>query len=95
MYLDGKSFQEEFEQMISREKLLRTLKHDLGVCQKANPTDLKGKERRILEYNTLLSHLMWAERVGDDEAELERIVLSLETNNFIRGYEHWRESATK
>jgi hypothetical protein len=79
----------------NQQKLLDVLNGDLKVCRGAagqlNPTDAKGKERNILEFNTLLQHLQWAQGAGDDPSELERIVRSLEKNGFVRGYQNWRE----
>jgi hypothetical protein len=34
---------------------------------------------------------MWTESVGEDQAELERIVHSLEANPFLRGYQSWHK----
>jgi hypothetical protein len=81
--------------MLSQDKLLKVIDEDLNYCRGAverlNPTDTKGRERNILEFNTLLQHFQWAERAGDDQEELEKIVRSLETNGFLRGYQDWRE----
>jgi len=52
---------------------------------------MAGKDRNILEISTLTAHLAWAQRAGTDQAELERIVHSLETNVLLRGYQRWRE----
>lgn len=80
--------------MLSQAKLLKAIDADMRVCRDANPTDSPGKERRILELGTLTNHLEWAKRAGDDQAELERVVRSLETNNVVHGYQRWRELAT-
>lgn len=81
--------------MLSQEKLLKVIDDDLKVCREAgermNPSDSQGKERNILEFNTLMQHLTWAQRAGSDQTELERVVRSLESKDFFRGYQHWRE----
>ena len=81
--------------MLSREKLLKVLNEDLTVCRGAaaqmNPSDTRGREQNLLEFNTLLQHEQWAERAGDNQDELERVVSSLENNGFMRGYQRWRE----
>ena len=81
--------------MLSKEKLLKVLDADLSVCRGAaaqlSPSDAEGEKQNILEFNTLLQHQQWADRVGDNQDELERIVSSLENNGFLRGYQHWRE----
>jgi hypothetical protein len=86
--------------LLSQEKLLKVIDEDLKICRRAaeqlDRTDAPGKERNILEFNILMAHLGWAERAGTDQAELERVVRSLETNEFLRGYQRWRErSETK
>ena len=86
--------------MVNREKLLKVIDDDLKVCRGAaerlHPTDTPGRERNVLEFNTLMAHLQWTERAGTDQAELERVVRSLETNEFLRGYQRWRDrSETK
>ena len=83
--------------MLNREKLIKAITDDLAVCKKANPTDQVGAERRNLELATLVRHLDWTQKAGDDQAELERIVKSLEdrqAKTVLRGYQHWRERAT-
>ena len=81
--------------MLSREKLLKVLDADLTACRGAavqlNPSDTQGKQRNILEFNTLLQHQQWAEGAGENQDELDRIVSSLENNGFLRGYQRWRE----
>jgi hypothetical protein len=81
--------------MLSREKLLEVLDADLTVCRGAAgqliPSDAQGKQRNILEFNTLLQHQQWADRAFDNQDELERIVSSLENNGFLHGYQRWRE----
>jgi cell fate (sporulation/competence/biofilm development) regulator YlbF (YheA/YmcA/DUF963 family) len=45
-------------------------------------------------FATLNHHLQLARRAGNDQAKLEEVVRSLETNEVVRGYQHWREVAT-
>ena len=81
--------------MLSQQKLLKVIDDDLKVCREAgermNPSDTRAKEQNIVEFNTLMNHLMWAQRAGSDQAELERVVHSLESNEVLRGYQLWRE----
>jgi hypothetical protein len=44
-----------------------------------------------VEFSALTTHLMWTESVGENQAELERIVHSLEANPFLRGYQSWHK----
>jgi hypothetical protein len=83
--------------MLSQERLLKAIDEDMQVCQAAEPVpgDEPGRQQRILELATLTNHLQWAKRAGDDQAELEKIIVSLERiQNPVRGYQHWREVAT-
>ena len=70
--------------MFDQDKLLRLIDEDLKVCRdaasKLNPTDKPGKDRNVLEFNTLMAHLNWTNRAGTDQSELGRIVNSLEKN---------------
>jgi phage shock protein A len=81
--------------MLSQQKLLKVIDDDLKVCREAaermNPSDTRAKEQNILEFNTLMNHLTWVQRAGSDQAELERVVRSLESNELMRGYQRWRE----
>lgn len=81
--------------LLDENKLLKVLDDDLNVCRGAaerlHPTDTPGKQRNILEFNTIMAHLQWTERAGTDQAELEKVVHSLESNEFLRGYQRWRE----
>jgi hypothetical protein len=81
--------------MLSQAKLLKGIDQDLQRCRSEalNPTDKAARERRNIELATLLNHLMWTSNVGDNQAELERIVHSLETNPVL-DYQNWREKAT-
>jgi hypothetical protein len=81
--------------MLSQRKLLKAIDADMRVCRSANPTDQAGKERQIFEMATLTAHLQWAQRAGDDQAELEKVLKSLETKDVVRGYQHWRELSTE
>ena len=72
-------------------RLLKAIKDDLNLCRSAarfHSTDETTRQRRDLEFSTLTTHLMWAESVGDDQTELERVVRSLEANP--PGYPRWR-----
>jgi hypothetical protein len=80
--------------MLSQEKLLKAIDSDMRVCRSVNPTDASGKQRQILELTTLTRHLNWAKSAGDDQAELERVVGSLEVNEVVRRYQRWRQLAT-
>ena len=81
--------------MLGQQKLLKVIDDDLKVCREAgermNPSDTRGREQNILEFNTLMNHLTWAQRAGSDQGELERVVRSLEANQFLHGYQRWRE----
>ena len=80
--------------MISQASLLKALNHDLRVCDCVyHEADAKGRERQISERATLLNHLTWTQRAGENQDELEKILQSLEANNFVGGYQHWRELA--
>jgi hypothetical protein len=86
------------ERMLNQQKLLKGIDDDLKICRAANPTDYHGRQRNILEVATLISHLEWTKRAGNDQAELEKIVQSLEAKQAVtalRGYQHWRELATE
>jgi hypothetical protein len=78
--------------MLSQTKLLKSIDDDLQRCREAlNPTDEPGTERRRIELSTLLNQLLWTNKVGDNQAELERIVDSLERNPFLGDHQPWRE----
>jgi hypothetical protein len=83
--------------MLSQERLLKAIDEDMQVCQAADPVpgDEQGRQQRTLELATLINHLEWAKRAGNGQAELEKIVVSLERiQNPVRGYQRWRELAT-
>ncbi len=82
--------------MISRSDLLKALDHDLQMCDKIDHgSDTRGSEQKMREHQSLLAHQEWTIRAGDDQNELEKVVQSLEKNEIIRGYRHWREVATR
>ena len=80
--------------MLNQEKLLKVIDEDLNACggtaSTLQPHDEDGKERNSLEFKTLISHLRWA-RNAADQAALERVIASSEKNDFLRGYQDWRE----
>jgi hypothetical protein len=78
--------------LLDHEKLLKALNDDLQTCREASRFDSSegDKRRNTEEFSALATHLLWAESVGDDQRELERIVHSLEANPFLRGYQRWR-----
>jgi hypothetical protein len=79
--------------LLDRQKLLQAIGDDLKLCResgrfrRANDSPV---DRNTLEFSTLTTHLMWAESVGDDQTELERIVHSLEDNPILLAYPRWR-----
>jgi hypothetical protein len=79
--------------LLDREKLLKALNDDLGTCRETARFKLleEDKQRSDVEFSALTTHLMWAESVGDNQAELESIVHSLEANPFLRRYQRWSE----
>jgi hypothetical protein len=83
-------------QVLDQERLLKAIREDLKTCQEAAWFDLvdeNAKERSDVEFSTLTTHLMWAEAVGNNQTELERILHSLEENPFLRRYPSWRNRA--
>jgi len=83
--------------LLDREKLLTALNDDLKACREAPLFDetQEEKQRNTVEFSALTTHLMWAESVGDNQAELEHIVHSLEANPFLRRYQRWRGRSQK
>ena len=76
--------------MLNHEKLLKALNEDPEACQKSAQFNAPDEDQRnAVEFSALTTHLMWAESVGNDQTELERIVHSLETNPFLRRYQRW------
>lgn len=82
--------------MLSQQKLLKVIDEDLNACGGAvatlPPTDADGIDRKNLELIALSWHLRWARNAGD-QAALERVVASSEKNDFLRGYQNWREKS--
>lgn len=81
--------------MLSQEKLLKVIDADMRACRAAThaPDDKIGRDRQILELATLTQHLRMASDAGNDQAELEKVVQSLE-KNMVVGYQRWRELST-
>jgi len=81
--------------VVNPDKLLKAIDEDLEVCRGAaemlHSTDTPGKQQNNLELNALMTYRKWIQRAGTDQAELERVVRSLETNEYLRGYQRWRE----
>jgi len=78
--------------MLDQKRLLQAMHDDLKACREAarfNLVDEKATERSNIEFSALTTHLMWAEAVGNNQTELERIVRSLEENPFLRRYPRW------
>jgi len=77
--------------LLDHEKLLTALNDDLKACREASRFDAtqEEKQRNTVEFSAVTTHLMWAESVGDNQAELEHIVHSLEANPFLRRYQRW------
>jgi len=79
--------------MLDQRRLVKAIGDDLQMCRESghfHRADDTTADRNNLEFSTLTTHLMWVESVGDNQAELERIVHSLEANPFLRGYPRWR-----
>jgi hypothetical protein len=53
------------------------------------------EEKREKEFNALMTYQHWVERVGYDDIELKRILISLESDNRISGYRQWRKVVAK
>jgi hypothetical protein len=71
---------------------MSAIEDDLQACRESGKFDSpeQDKLRNNMEFGALTTHLMWTESVGDNQAELERIVHSLEANPFLRVYQRWR-----
>jgi hypothetical protein len=77
--------------LLDHEKLLKALNEDLKACRESAQLNAPVEDQRnAVEFSALTTHLMWAESVGDNQADLERIVHSLEANPFLRRYQRWR-----
>ena len=79
--------------MLDQKKLISAIEDDLQACRESEQFDSpeQDKLRNTAEFGALTTHLMWTESVGENPAELERIVHSLEANLFLRGYQSWRK----
>jgi hypothetical protein len=75
------------------EKAHNAIEDDLQTCRESGRFDSpeQDKMRNNVEFSALTTHLMWTESVGDNQAEIEHIVHSLEANPFLRGYQSWRK----
>ena len=83
--------------MVDPERLLRAICDDLKVCREAALTDSFDeitRDRNNVELSALSTHLAWAESVGNNQTELERIVHSLEANPFLCRYQRWRSRSS-
>jgi len=78
--------------LLDQELLVRAIGDDLKSSRSCavQSVDETARERSDLQFSALTTHLMWAESVGDNQTELERIVCSLEANPLLRGYPRWR-----
>jgi hypothetical protein len=83
--------------LLDQKKLMKAIDDDLKACREAARFDSTEEiqQRTDLEFSTLTTHLMWAESVGDNQAELEHIVHLLEANLFLRRYQRWRGRSQK
>jgi hypothetical protein len=63
--------------VLSQKKLM--IQEALAVCRKAGRqlTDVQGLERKKLEVAALLRNLQMTEEAGDDQVELERVMIGL------------------
>jgi hypothetical protein len=79
--------------LLDQKKLLRAIEDDLRACRESAQFDSPGQDklRSNVEFSALTTHLIWTESVGDNQAELEHIVHSLEANPFLRGFQSWRK----
>ena len=79
--------------LLDRKKLISAIEDDLQACRESGQFDSpeQDKLRNTVEFSALTTHLMWTEYVGEDQAELERIVHSLEANPLLRGYQSWHK----
>ena len=80
--------------MLNQKRLLKAIHDDLRTCREGAQFDLvdeNAKQRNDVEFSSLTTHLMWAESVGNNQADLERVVHSLEANPFLNRYPGWRE----
>ena len=83
--------------MVDHQKLLQAIQDDLQMCRESGRfrvADNPSVDRNTLEFSALTTHRIWAESVGGDQTELERVVHSLEANPLLRGYPRWRRRCT-
>jgi len=79
--------------LLDPKRLLKALNDDLNACREVlrfSSSD-EDRERGDLEFSTLRKHIVWAESASYDQAELERIIRSLEENTLLGGYQRWRK----
>lgn len=80
--------------MLCQQKPLKVIDEDLNACGGAvatlHPADADAKGRKNLEFIALMWHLRSARKAGD-QAALERVVASGGKNDFLHGYQNWRE----
>src|SRR5690348_429842 len=90
-----RGFESEDIGMLSQRKLIAAIQEDLAVCRKNGRelTDSQSLEQKKLEVAALLRHLQMTEEVGYNQAELERVLRSLESNPALKAYQRWRERA--
>jgi hypothetical protein len=79
--------------MLKQERLLNAIEACLRICRNARPTDDFGQKLQVLEVATLTRQLEMTEDARGGQAELERVVAFLETNEAVRDYQRWRELA--
>jgi hypothetical protein len=77
--------------VIVRERLLKAIEDDLVVCRESQRLHEDKTGRNAVECSALATHLAWTQSVGEDQAVLQSIVNSLESNPFLQSYESWRE----
>jgi hypothetical protein len=77
-------------------KLMQAIKEDLKSCLRSRGNlrsdDAAGRMRNKQEFETLTTHVLWIERVGDDREELERVLTSLENSKLVRAYQRWKKT---
>jgi len=72
---------------------MSAIEDDLQACRESGQFDSREQDklRNTVEFSTLTTYLMWTEFVGENQAELERMVHSLEANPLLRGYQSWHK----
>jgi hypothetical protein len=78
--------------MISQAKLPKVIDEDIDVCRGARHSHIDALSRQ--ELATLTKHWDLALDAGEDQYKLELVVLSLEENPTVAGYQRWRERST-